>query len=151
MRIGELAKQGDCDVETVRFYEREGLLDTPARESNGYRRYTEAHLAQLDFIRHCRSLGIGLPEVRILRHLQAHPELACEEVNSLMDRQIARIHQQIESLRLLEKQLNALRETCDANHQVGECGIMRNLIRAGDGGCPCHAVKGNMPIDLGLG
>jgi Cd(II)/Pb(II)-responsive transcriptional regulator len=143
MRIGELAKHGDCDVETVRFYEREGLLDAPARELNGYRRYTEAHLAQLNFIRHCRSLCIGLPEVRILRHFQANPELACEEVNSLLDRQIARIHQQIESLRLLEKQLNALRETCDANHKVEECGIMRNLIRAGGGeGCLCHAAIG---------
>jgi Cd(II)/Pb(II)-responsive transcriptional regulator len=139
MRIGELAKRGDCDVETVRFYEREGLLDAPARELNGYRRYTEAQLAQLNFIRHCRSLGIGLPEVRILRHFQASPELACEEVNSLVDRQIERIHQRIESLRLLERQLHALRGSCGTNRSVGECGIMRNLVQASKGGsCSCH-------------
>ncbi|MDR2113363.1 MAG: MerR family transcriptional regulator, partial [Candidatus Accumulibacter sp.] len=101
MRIGELARLGDCEVETVRFYEREGLLDAPAREANGYRRYARAHLVQLNFIRHCRSLGIGLPEVRLLRRFQANSELACDEVNRLVDRQIARIHQQIESLRLL--------------------------------------------------
>ena len=59
MRIGELAQRSDCDVETVRFYEREGLLDLPDREANGYRRYSEAHLVQIKFIRHCRSLGMG--------------------------------------------------------------------------------------------
>jgi Cd(II)/Pb(II)-responsive transcriptional regulator len=139
MRIGELARRGDCEVETVRFYEREGLLDAPAREANGYRRYAGEHLAQLNFIRHCRSLGIGLPEVRLLRCFQANPEWACDEVNQLLDRQIARIHRQIESLRLLEKQLRALRRSCDASHKTGECGIMRNLTRAAsDEGCPCH-------------
>ncbi|MDR1934418.1 MAG: Cd(II)/Pb(II)-responsive transcriptional regulator [Candidatus Accumulibacter sp.] len=146
MRIGELAKRGDCDVETVRFYEREGLLDAPAREANGYRRYAEAHLTQLNFIRHCRSLGIGLPEVRLLRRFHMNSELACDEVNRLVDRQIARIHQQIESLRLLEGQLRALRRTCDASHKAGQCGILRNLARAAAGeGCPCHAARAGNP------
>lgn len=140
MRIGELAKRGDCDVETVRFYEREGLLDAPAREANGYRRYSDAHLVQLNFVRHCRSLGIGLPEVRVLRRFQAEPELACDGINDLIDRQIARIHQQVESLLLLEQQLHALRGTCHANRKAGECGIMRNLAQAAEGeGCLCHA------------
>ncbi|MDR0576016.1 MAG: Cd(II)/Pb(II)-responsive transcriptional regulator [Candidatus Accumulibacter sp.] len=143
MRIGKLAECGNCDVQTVRFYEREGLLDTPMRETNGYRRYTETHLKQLNFIRHCRSLGIGLQEVRLLRHFQADPELACGEVNRLIDRQIVRIRQQIESLRLLKEQLRALRRSCGASHKAGECGILRNLARAATGeGCPCHAAAG---------
>jgi Cd(II)/Pb(II)-responsive transcriptional regulator len=147
MRIGELAKRSDCDVETVRFYEREGLLDAPAREANGYRRYSEAHLDRLNFIRHCRSLGIGLSEVRLLHRLQASPDLACEEVDRLIERQIARIHRQIESLRLLERQLHALRGACGANRRVGECGIMRNLAQAAKGqGCPCHAASGEKPV-----
>ena len=142
MRIGELAKRGDCDVETVRFYEREGLLDAPAREANGYRRYAETQLAQLNFIRHCRSLGIGLPEVRTLRCFQENPRLACDEINQLVDRQIARIHQQIESLRLLEQQLHALRRTCKASRKASECGILRNLAKAAEtGSCPCHAAR----------
>lgn len=139
MRIGELAKRSDCDVETVRFYEREGLLDVPAREDNGYRRYTETHLVQLNFIRHCRSLGMGLPDVRILRSFQANPELACDDINHLIDGQIVRIHQQVESLRLLERQLHTLRDTCHANQKASECGIMRNLTQAAEGdGCSCH-------------
>jgi Cd(II)/Pb(II)-responsive transcriptional regulator len=139
MRIGELAKQGDCDVETLRFYEREGLLDAPAREANGYRSYTEKHLVQLKFIRHCRSLGMGLPEVRSLRSFQARPESACDEIDQLVDRQIARIHQQIESLRLLEQQLHSLRDTCHASQPASDCGILRTLARAAKGeACSCH-------------
>lgn len=142
MRIGELAKQGDCDVETLRFYEREGLLDAPAREANGYRSYTAAHLVQLKFIRHCRSLGMGLPEVRSLRSYQATPESACDEIDQLIDRQIARIHRQIESLRLLERQLHSLRDTCHASRKASECGILRTLAQAAEGeACSCHALS----------
>ena len=147
MRIGELARLSDCDVETIRFYEREGLLAAPAREANGYRCYAEAHLVQLNFIRHCRSLGIGLPEVRTLRSFQVSPESACEEINQLIDKQIGRIHQQIETFRLLEQQLHALRDTCHANQKASECGIMRNLAQAAEGeGCSCHpAIHANQP------
>lgn len=140
MRIGELAKQSGCDTETIRFYEREGLLTLPPREANGYRNYTEAHLVQLNFIRHCRSLGIGLAEVRILRSFQASPELACDGINELIEQQIARIHQQVESLRTLEQQLHALRDTCHAHQTARECGILQTLSRAAEGeACSCHA------------
>lgn len=139
MKIGELAQRGACSVETVRFYEREGLLESPEREANGYRSYTTNHLVQLNFIRHCRSLGMGLPDVRILRSLQAHPELACDEINRLIESQIERVHQQVQSLHLLEQQLHALRDSCHANTNVGECGILRNLEQAAEGeNCTCH-------------
>ncbi|MFT3850336.1 MAG: Cd(II)/Pb(II)-responsive transcriptional regulator [Propionivibrio sp.] len=140
MRIGELARHSGCDVETIRFYEREGLLAAPAREANGYRNYGEAHLVQLNFIRHCRSLGIGLPEVRTLRSFQSRPELACDAIDELIDRQIARIHAQVESLRTLERQLHSLRDTCRAHRTASECGIMQTLSRAAQGeACSCHA------------
>ncbi len=141
MKIGELAKCADCSVETIRFYEREGLLQAPVREENGYRRYTDDHLQKLNFIRHCRSLGMGLPDIRTLLDLQAHPDLACDEINQLIDNQIDRVHQQVKSLRLLEQQLHALRETCHANTNVGECGILRNLEQAAVGeDCSCHSL-----------
>ena len=95
---------------------------------------------QLNFIRHCRSLGIGLPEVRILRSFQASPELACDEIDQLIDRQIERIHQQLESLRLLERQLHSLRDTCHAHQTARECGILRTLAQAAEGeACSCHS------------
>ncbi|QGZ63275.1 Cd(II)/Pb(II)-responsive transcriptional regulator [Paraburkholderia acidisoli] len=141
MRIGELARLAHCDVETVRFYEREGLLDEPAREMNGYRSYTPGHAVQLNFIRHCRSLGIGLVDIRMLRRFQADPSQPCDEINELIDSQIARIHQQIESMRVLEQQLRTLRDSCHAHHQSSaECGIMKNLAQpVDDESCSCHA------------
>jgi Cd(II)/Pb(II)-responsive transcriptional regulator len=139
MRIGELAQKGGCDVETVRFYEREGLLDAPAREANGYRRYGERHLVQLHFIRHCRSLGMGLPDVRTLREFQADPDRACDEINHMIDHQIERIHRQVEAFKALERQLHALRDTCRARRPSSECGILQNLEHAAEGeGCACH-------------
>ena len=131
MRIGKLAQRGHGDVETVRFYEREG---------KGYRNYTSVHLMQLNFIRHCCALGMGLPDVRVLHSFQEHPESACDGIYQLIDQKIARGHHQVESLRLLEQQLRTLRQTCQANRTTSDCGIMQNLQRAADGGlCHCHA------------
>lgn len=148
MKIGELARRSACTVETVRFYEREGLLEAPERDASGYRHYTAGHLAQLNFIRHCRSLGMGLPDVRTLNNLQMHPELACDEINHLLDSQIERVHQQIISLRLLEQQLRSLRGSCHANTTVANCAILRNLEQAAEGeSCPCHATSKSNILD----
>ena len=89
MKIGELAARAGCDVQTIRFYEREGLLEAPERESSGYRRYAARHLARLHFIRHCRSLDIPLSEVRQLLAFAEAPDQCCAEVNALLDDQIA--------------------------------------------------------------
>ncbi|MDE2323290.1 MAG: Cd(II)/Pb(II)-responsive transcriptional regulator, partial [Betaproteobacteria bacterium] len=78
--------------------------------------------------------------VRVLRSFQQHPESACDAINQLIDRQIARIHHQVESLRLLEQQLHALRETCQAKQTASACGILQNLRHAAAGEpCTCHA------------
>ena len=66
MRIGELARQAGVDVQTVRYYEREGLLEAPARTGSGYRAYGPQHLERLNFVRHCRSLDMPLAEIKRL-------------------------------------------------------------------------------------
>lgn len=91
MRIGELAAQGGCDVQTVRFYEREGLLAEPEREPSGYRRYAKRHLQRLQFIRHCRSLDIPLPDIRELLSFAAAPDRSCGQVNALLDEHITTV------------------------------------------------------------
>lgn len=139
MKIGELAQRSGCKVETVRFYEREGLLEPPERDDNGYRNYTTTHVLELNFIRHCRLLGMGLPDVRILRSLQSQPELACDEINFLIDSKIEHVHRQIEALHLLGQQLQLLRDTCRSGTRVGECEILHNLELAAEGkDCSCH-------------
>ncbi|HET6418663.1 MAG TPA: Cd(II)/Pb(II)-responsive transcriptional regulator [Geobacteraceae bacterium] len=134
MLIGELAKLSGCDTGTIRYYEREGLLRKPYRAESGYRKYTDAHLLELSFVRHCRSLGMTLAEIRVLQGFQDNPQAPCAEINELIDRQIARIHEQIDVLNVLEKQLYALRNCCDTNLPASECGILKALAAAAENG-----------------
>jgi Cd(II)/Pb(II)-responsive transcriptional regulator len=140
MKIGELAARAGCEVQTVRFYEREGLLEEPAREASGYRRYAERHLTRLNFIRHCRSLDIPLPEVRQLLDFAAAPDQSCAQVNELLDRHIALVKSRIRSLRGLDRQLVALRKTCGGDTSQA-CAILESFMTAAqDNACACHSV-----------
>ncbi|MBV8045726.1 MAG: Cd(II)/Pb(II)-responsive transcriptional regulator [Paludibacterium sp.] len=139
MLIGELAKMAGCEVETIRYYEKEKLLSAPERGTSGYRHYRGEHLGELNFILHCRSLGISLAEIRQLADFRADPSLACEEINQLIDRHIKSVHQQLESLRLLEQQLLTLRQRCLHASDAAHCGIFQTLVQAAEGeGCACH-------------
>jgi Cd(II)/Pb(II)-responsive transcriptional regulator len=139
MKIGELASRAGCDAPTIRYYEREGVLREPPRTESGYRHYTQEHLDRLYFVLHCRSVGITLAEIKVLQQYQADPGLACEGVNALLDEHVAKIHQQIAAMHRLEQQLIALRQSCQDNHTVGECGILQNLMAGTDTrNCACH-------------
>lgn len=139
MNIGTLAKAVGCQVETIRFYEKEGLIPAPERSAAGYRRYSPAHLEQLKFVVHCRSLDISLAEIKRLLQLKSSPEDDCGEINRLIDRHIGDLHRKIAELALLEQQLIALRDHCHDALSVRECGIMQGLIGAAAGeDCPCH-------------
>jgi len=138
MKIGELASRTGCDVQTIRFYEREGLLEAPERESSGYRRYAVRHLARLQFIRHCRSLDIPLTEVRQLLAFAEAPDQSCAEVNALLDDQIAQVRRRLKALKGLEKQLTALRKRCDGDTSH-PCAILESFMRAAqEHACACH-------------
>lgn len=91
MKIGELAKLTDTQVETIRYYEREGLLPAPARSDGNYRLYTQAHMERLSFIRNCRSLDMTLEEIRNLLNLRDSPQDQCESVNALIDEHIEHV------------------------------------------------------------
>lgn len=138
MKIGELAAQAGCDVQTVRFYEREGLLEEPLREASGYRRYDARALAKVRFIRHCRSLDIPLSEVRQLLAFAARPDQACAGVNELLDKHIRLVKQRIAELKALEKQLVPLRRTCDGDTSH-PCTILEAFMSAAQANsCACH-------------
>ena len=88
MKIGELAKKAGCQVVTVRYYEKEGLLETPERSEGNYRIYTSEDLDKLRFIRHCRLHGINLSEIRELLAFRKKPTQNCEWINTLIDKHI---------------------------------------------------------------
>lgn len=127
MKIGELANLTHTQVETIRYYEREGLLPETARTEGNYRIYGEAHAARLSFIRHCRGLDMTLGEIRILLHFKDAPAENCGEVNALLDEHIGHVAKRIRELRQLEKQLKSLRELCQKAQDAEHCGILNEL------------------------
>lgn len=146
MRIGELGHATGVDIETIRYYEKAGLLPAPARQANGYRAYGAAHLERLAFIRHCRALDMPLAEVRRLLDFVVHPEAQCGDVDRLIDEQLARVRARLESLRALEKQLTTLRAHCARGSTAGECGILQELVASAQGeACACHGAASPGP------
>lgn len=130
MKIGELAQQAGCTPDTIRFYEREGLMPPAERTQSNYRIYGEEHLARLRFIRNCRALDMTHEEVRaLLRATDGHAS-TCGEVNDLIDAHLAHVDARIEELRQLHVQLACLREKCAAEQPVDACGIVRELAGA---------------------
>ncbi len=127
MRIGEQGKTADCLVQTVRFYESEGLLPEPARSEGNFRLYDEVHLQRLLFIRRCRAKDMTLDEIRQLLNLRDRPELGCGEVNALVDAHIAQVRTKMKELRALERELMDLRRSCDSARTSRECGILNSL------------------------
>lgn len=127
MRIGELGTAADCDVETIRYYERIGLLAPPRRTPSGYRDYGAAHLARLQFIRHCRALQLSLAEIGTLLALQEDPAQDCVEVDGLLERHIGRVRRQRAALAALEAQLVELRCKCGQSTVIGSCAILQGL------------------------
>ncbi len=120
MKIGELAKRTGCPVETIRYYEREGLLPEPARSEGNYRQYTLAHVERLSFIRHCRSLDMTQEEIRTLLALRDRPEADCGTANRLIDEHLHHVEVRIAELQALREQpapLSPIAEECaEAGH-----------------------------------
>ena len=139
MRIGELAKLSDLTVETIRFYESEGLIPKAERSLNNYRSYTESHLKRLLFIKHCRSLDMSLDEIRILTDVDARRNEDADRVHSMIAQHIHKIDQQIEDLKHLKQHLALLALCCHGNHANGEpCGLIEGLTNQA---C-CHNCEG---------
>lgn len=138
MKISDLAARGGCDVQTVRYYEREGLLEPPARTSSGYRVFEDADVRRLQFIRHCRTLDIPLAEIRELIGLSASPGASCGQVNGLLDSHIQRVEMRLSSLRVLRRQLTQLRAQC-VRPEADACAILDAFSHAVEEQvCACH-------------
>lgn len=131
MKIGELAKKAGCQVETVRYYEREGLLPAPARTEGNYRLYGSPHLERLVFIRNCRTLDMTLEEIQRLLALRDLPHESCAGINSVVDEHIEHVEARINSLLALRDQLTELRDRCNSPQESEDCGILRQLNVSG--------------------
>ena len=133
MKIGDLAAATDTSVQSIRYYEREGLLPVPARTSGNYRAYDGVHVRRLQFIRRCRALDMTLDEVRTLLRFIDVPQADCAGVNALLDEHLGHVRHRIAELRRLDKELQQLRASCASPREAAACGILLGLSRSGDG------------------
>jgi len=128
MKIGELARKADCPVETIRYYEKEGLLQDPLRDiENNYRRYNNTHLEKLLFIRRCRSLDMTHEEIRALLLAMNNHGKDCGPIDAIISAHLTHVQHRIKELIALEIQLKELNNYCSSDRSVDECGIVQKL------------------------
>jgi len=128
MKIGELAKIAKCTVETIRYYEKVGLLPASNRDNiNNYRRYNKNHLECLTFVRHCRALAMSHEEILVLLQARNQPEQKCDSINQLIDDHLQHVTVRIKELQNLEAQLLKLRQQCLSPTSSEHCGILQDL------------------------
>jgi Cd(II)/Pb(II)-responsive transcriptional regulator len=127
VKIGELAKTTAIPVETIRYYEKIGLLPEPDRDSSGYRSYRNAHLDRLLFIKRCRNLDMAQDEIRELIGLAEQPEADCSDVDALLARHLTHVRERLRELASLEETLVRLQKACTDGRTVRECGILGEL------------------------
>lgn len=126
--ISQLAKSADVNVETIRFYERQKLIEQPKKPLQGYRQYPEETLTKVLFIKRAQHLGFTLSEIDALIELSTG---SCHEVQHLAEHKLDIVQAKIKDLKRLEKSLKNLVSSCQSNSDTGSCPIIDSLVPAG--------------------
>jgi len=132
MTIGQVAQRSGVGIETVRFYERQGLLDEPSRRESGYRQYQDDAVARLRFIRRAKELGFSLKEIKELLALRVDPETTCAEVRRRAEAKLTDVEERIQSLQRIKGALKKLTTACSGRGPITECPILEALSPRGD-------------------
>ncbi len=127
LRTGQVAEQAGVNVETLRYYERRGLLKEPARRSSGYREYPLEAVRVVRFIKRSQELGFTLGEIEELLVLREGEGLVCAEAQATATRKIKEIEEKIKNLRAMKNALGILVKTCESQNGVRECPILDAL------------------------
>ncbi len=127
LRIGKVAHLGGVGVETVRFYEREGLIAEPPRTESGYRQYPQETVSRIRFIRRGKELGFSLREIKELLALRLDPETSCEDIRLRAEAKLADIEEKVRTLQRMKQALAKLTAACRGRSTVSECPILEAL------------------------
>ena len=132
LTIGKLAKQVGVGIETVRFYERQGLIDPPPRTDSNYRIYPEDEVGRLKFIKRAKSLGFTLHEIKELLLLRHDPHATKADIKDRTLTKIKDIEEKISDLTRIKTALEHLASSCDGHGPLDECPIL-NALETGNG------------------
>lgn len=127
LTIGRLARLGGVNLETIRYYERRGLLPKPPRTRSGYRMFPSDAARRLRFIKRAQELGFSLKEVRDLLSLRVQPGTSRADIRARADAKVADIDQKIHALQAMKKALRSLSGRCDGCGPLNECPILQSL------------------------
>ena len=127
MLIGQLSDRSGVKLETIRYYERAGLLPPPPRTASGYREYRPDHLQRLVFLRRSRQLGFSIKEVQDLLNLASQPDRVCRDVTRLAAAHITSVKAKIRELQRLQRALEKLVCACPGRARIADCGILEAL------------------------
>jgi len=127
LTIGKVARLAEVGVETIRFYERKGLIDEPPRKRSGYRQYPEDTVQRLRFIRRAKELGFTLKEIKELLTLRIEPETTCEDIRRRAEAKMEDIEEKILTLTRMKEALVKLTHSCDGRGPASECPILEAM------------------------
>ena len=131
MNIGELARVADTKAETIRYYERIGLLPAPPRTSGNYRDYSAEHVSRLTFTRRARDLGFSIEQIRALLDLADQKEQSCEAVDAIAREHLADVKRKLADLSALRRELDSLIGQCQ-HGSIADCRILEALAPSAD-------------------
>lgn len=117
----------NCTVQSIRHYDKEGLICASARSEGNFRLYDRSTIERLLFIKHCRSFDLSIIEIRKLLQLSDSPDERCDDINRMIDNHVNEVEQRISDLQALRQQLKSLRNSCSDKRTVKQCGILSNL------------------------
>jgi len=129
MKIGEIAKRSGVGIETIRYYEREGLLREPERRPSGYRQYDESTIEQLEYIRQAKELGFTLAEVRELLELSFVAHAGCDHIRLRAEVKVADIEEKIRNLQQMKRSLGKIVDRCRAKNSTDDCPLVHKTTK----------------------
>ena len=127
LTISKLAKKAQVNIETIRYYERRGLIPKPPRTDSGYRQYPQEMIKRIEFIKRAKELGFSLREIYELLSLRLDPTTPCSEIKSRTEAKIVYIEEKIKTLKGMKKALVELSRACSGRGPISECPILESL------------------------
>jgi len=132
LKIGQLAKAAEVSIDTIRYYERRGLIPEPERRESGYRAYAQEYIARIRFVRRAQELGFSLKEIEELLGLRVDSQSVCADVQKRTEAKVRDIEDKIQSLQKMKQTLTKLLACCESQEPTEECPILEMLDADGN-------------------